>query len=121
MVDDIKVNLSSKKTEAGWMEAQNKFFLNFTPIWFNWLEWVIIIGAVQVISEKTDDLRVRLILGLSYNLLIFYMIGFFYRIEFYGIPFIKSEKKRLIVSIMLSSLLALGVFNLLSHLATQLN
>ena len=120
MVEKKKVNLSAKKTEAGWGEANDNFFLSATPIWFEWLKWILIMGAIQVIANKTQDRLVQLINGISYIFLLYYMIGFFYNIEFHGIPLIKSERKRQIISLMLSVLLFSGVYYLLTHLASQL-
>jgi hypothetical protein len=56
MVETKKVNLSAKKTEAQWSEAYDRFFLHATPVWFKWLEWMIIIGAIQVIAEQKEVL-----------------------------------------------------------------
>ena len=53
MVETKKVNLSAKKTEARMAcKAIDRFFLHATPVWFKWLEWMIIIGAIQVIAIK---------------------------------------------------------------------
>lgn len=120
MVEIKKVNLSARKTEAEWGEANDHFFLSATPIWFEWLKWIIIMGAIQVIVDKTQDRLVQLIYTTSYFLLTFYMMAFFYRFEFHGIPLIKSERVRRITSIMLSALLGSGVYYLLTHLASQL-
>ncbi len=120
MVEAKKINLSAKKTEAEWIEANDSFFLKATPVWFEWLEWIIIIGAIQVIADKTQDGFVQLINGISYFFLMFYFMGVFYNIEFHGIPFIKSEGRRRFVSTILSILLSGGTYYLLIHLAGQL-
>ena len=120
MVETKKVNLSAKKTEAQWSEAYDRFFLHATPVWFKWLEWMIIIGAIQVIADKTQDRFVQLINIISYFFLMFYFVGVFYNIEFHGIPFIKSEGRRQLVSAILSILLSTGTYYLLIHLASQL-
>jgi hypothetical protein len=120
MVETKKVNLSAEKTEAEWLKAIDRFFLHATPVLFKWLEWMIIIGAIQVIANKTQDVSVYLILFICYWFLLFYFISFFYSIEFYGIPWIKSEKRRRTLSIVLSGLLSSGVYNLLIHLASLL-
>lgn len=120
MVDRKKINLFTKKTEAEWIKAQDDFFLKATPIWFDWLKWIFIMGAIQVVADKTHDPLVRLINGSSYVLLMFYMIAYFDKIEFNGAPLIKSERRRLITSAMLSTLLGSGVYYLLLHLAGQL-
>lgn len=120
MVETKKINLSAKKTEAEWAEANDRFFLKATPVWFEWLEWIIIIGAIQVIADKTQDRFVQLIGNISYFFLMFYFLAFFYRIEFHGIPWIKSERRRQLVSTILSMLLCSGVYYLLLHLVSQL-
>ncbi|MDD5735080.1 MAG: hypothetical protein PHQ39_06370 [Methanothrix soehngenii] len=120
MVEAKKINLSAKKTEAEWIEANDSFFLKATPVWFEWLEWIIIIGAIQVIADKTQDRYVQFIRIISHFFLMFYFLAFFYHIEFHGIPWIKSEKIRGLVSIILSMLLGVGVYYLLLHLVTQL-
>ena len=86
MVESNKVNISAKKTEAGWAEANDNSFLSATPIWFDWLEWITILGIVQVVADKTQDQYVKLISSLSYAFLAFYLFAFFYRFEFVGIP-----------------------------------
>jgi hypothetical protein len=121
MVEGRKIDLSAAKTETEIQKAQDKFFLKVTPLWFDWIKWVIIIGVIQVVADKTQDISIHLILGLSYLFLMLYMVAFFYQIEFHGIPLIKSEGKRRIVSGILSGLLSMGVFYLLNHLANQLN
>lgn len=120
MVEAKKINLSAKKTEAEWIEALDNFFLKATPVWFKWLEWIIIIGAIQVIADKTQDGFVQLIGSFSYIFLFWYFVAFFYHIEFQGIPLIKSKKIRGIVSFALSVSLGTIVYNLLFHLISQL-
>jgi len=120
MVEAKKINLSAKKTEAEWAEANDRFFLKATPVWFEWLEWIIIIGAIQVIADKTQDIYVKLIGGISYAFLFFYFVAFFYRIEFHGIPLTKSEIRRRIVSFVLSVSIGMIVYHLLIHLIGQL-
>ena len=115
-----KVNLSARKTEAEWSKANDDFFLKATPIWFDWLKWIFIMGAIQVIADKTHDRSVQLIMGTSYFFFMFYMFAYFYNIEFHGIPLIKSERIRRIVSIIISMLIFSCVFYLLTHLANLL-
>jgi hypothetical protein len=96
-----------------------EFFLNATPLWFDWLKWVIIIGVIKVVADKTQDPLVQLSLGISYIFLMLYLMGFFYRIDFH-IPSIKSEGKRLIISALLSGLLSTSIFIFLNHLTDRL-
>ena len=120
MVEPKMINLSAKKTETGWIKAQDDFFLSVTPIWFDWLKWIFIMAAIQVVADRTHERLVLLILGISYLMFFFYMLAYFYNIEFHGIPLIKSERRRRIVSGILSAFLGCGVFYLLMHLTGQL-
>ncbi|VVB64522.1 Uncharacterised protein [uncultured archaeon] len=113
-----KIDISAKKTEAGWGEANDKFYLYATQLWFDWLKWMIILGAIKVVAATTRDPIVQLIESISYVFFMMYMLGFFWRFEFHGIPRINNERTRLILSLILSLLLTVGTFNVLSHLAT---
>jgi hypothetical protein len=119
MADLKRVDLGVDKTEEEWGEAMGEFFLNATPLWFDWLKWVIIIGVIKVVADKTQDPLVQLSLGISYIFLMLYLMGFFYRIDFH-IPSIKSEGKRLIISALLSGLLSTSIFIFLNHLTDRL-
>jgi len=41
------------------------------PIWFNWLRWFLMVGAVGYLAEKTNNIGLQIIYGISY-------IAFFY-------------------------------------------
>lgn len=64
-----RFDISAKKTEAGWAEANDKFFLYATPLWFEWLKWMLILGAIKVVAAATRDPIVQLIEGISYGFL----------------------------------------------------
>ena len=53
--EKIPVNISERKTEDGWMNAQDDFFLSATPIWFEWLKWMAILGVLGVIRVIADE------------------------------------------------------------------
>lgn len=120
MVDDIKVNLSTNMTEKEQIDAKSRIFLRFTPVWFNWLEWVIIIGAIQLIAVKTNDISVKLILISSYLFLYLHMMEFSLHL-FIRASFIKFGKKWILISFLLSTLVGLSTFLLLAHLIAKLN
>jgi hypothetical protein len=50
-----KINISTKKTEEGWAEANDNFFLYATPLWFKCLGWATILVAIKIISNATHD------------------------------------------------------------------
>ncbi|MDQ7785774.1 MAG: hypothetical protein RDU20_23030, partial [Desulfomonilaceae bacterium] len=51
-------------------------------------------------------LEVRILLGLSYLVLFFYMNSFFFSIQFHGVPWIKSNTGRRLISLLISGSLA---------------
>ena len=120
MVDPRKVNFEARETMPERTNPVDRFFLYATPIWFDWLTWILIIGAIQVVADKTNDIYVHAILGISYFFFFSYMFAYFYKNKINGIPFIESNKIRRIVSIILSAWISLCVFYLLSHLVNPL-
>lgn len=74
----IKINLNEKKTEAGWQEAIDSFWLNVTPKWFELLEWVIIIGAFTFLAKQTQNMILNIVSGISYFLVFFYLQSVFF-------------------------------------------
>ena len=114
-----KIDLQSKKTEFEWQQAFDRFWLDFTPKWFNWLGWVLIIGAITYLSEKTDNIYLNITKSISAFALFFYFQGFFYSFEFHGIPFVKSSKIRRGVSILISGLLIYALYVFLMKLVIE--
>ena len=41
----MKIDFREKKTEAQWQETLDDFWKRATPLWFDWLEWVLLIRA----------------------------------------------------------------------------
>lgn len=37
-----------------------------TPIWFKWLSWFLALGAIGYIAEKTDNINLKIIYGISF-------------------------------------------------------
>ena len=47
--------------------------IKITPKWFNFMEWLLIIGAISFVAKKTADSTVLIIMYASYFLLFFYI------------------------------------------------
>ena len=62
-----------------------------TPIWFNWLRWLLTLGAVGYLAEKTKNPVLQIIYGISY--IAFYM---FITTTISGILNLKIIKKQLL-------------------------
>lgn len=116
----MKINLKAEKTEYEWQKIIDKFWLIFTPNWFNWLSWVLIIGAITYLAEKSNNILLNVAEIISYLSLFHYLQAFFYSLEFHGIPFIKNEKVRRAISLLISAFLASGIFLFLSKLVFEL-
>lgn len=79
------LNFSAKKTEAQWAETLHGMAEDFAATWFKWLGWLLALGAIAFIAEKTGSGVIRGIEIISYVVLVFYFNQFFYsfRIEPY--------------------------------------
>ena len=104
-----KIDFQSKKTEFEWQQAFDNFWLDFTPKWFHWLGWVLIIGAITYLSEKSNSIYLNITKFISLFALFFYFQGFFYSFEFHGIPWVKNEKIRRVISLLISGAITYGI------------
>lgn len=116
----IKINLNEKKTEAGWQEAIDSFWLNVTPKWFELLEWVIIIGAFTFLAKQTQNMILNIVSGISYFLVFFYLQSVFFSLEIFGFPKISSERSRRIMSLTISAILSFGLWLILTKLISEI-
>lgn len=56
----MQINLKEEKTEQEWQKTFDEFWLKFTPKWFEWLGWLLIIGALNYITELSDSVILQL-------------------------------------------------------------
>jgi hypothetical protein len=103
-----------------WFEETDRYFLKATPQAFEWLKWVIILVALQVAVNKTNDAMAKYIVGLLYIYIFLYFNAFFYKLKFHELPLIKSEEIRRTISIIISGTLAYAMYYSFTHLATIL-
>jgi len=119
-VKHTKINLKVEKTEAGWQETLDSFWRKVTPEWFQWLGWVIMIGGLNFLAKETRNISLQIISGVSYVALFFYLQSIFFSLEFHGFPFIKSEQIRRVVSLIVSGILSVTLFLLLTSLVSEI-
>ena len=115
-----KIDLKTKKTETGWQKTLDNFWMKATPQWFQWLGWVLILGTFTFLAEKTQNVTLKIVAGVSYSALYLYLNSLFFSLEWYGFPLIKSERARRVVSLTVSGILALAVWFLLTNLVSQI-
>lgn len=120
--EDRVIDLAAKKTEDGWSYAIQGFFERFTPLWFQWVGWVIALGGVSYLADISGSLILKLIEFISYWLLSFYYAYYLgsLRIEpFHSWAISRSSKfKRsmaLLPFFILGMLLWLGTKGIIDH------
>ncbi|MCB4792052.1 MAG: hypothetical protein LHV68_09210 [Elusimicrobia bacterium] len=112
----IIIDFGTKKTEQGWIEILDAFALDATAIWFDWIGWILAITALQYLFQKSNNLLIGIIIGISIALLFLYFNAFFFRIEFKNLIFLKHERIKKNVSLVVSGLLAFGFWRLSIYL-----
>ena len=114
--DKIIVDFERKDTEAGWIRTIDNFAFKATPLWFNWLSWILLMGVFQYFLEKSQHILAKIVLGIivfiSATLLWCYFNAVFFRLEFRGFPFITKPKYIRIASFILSGIMAFGSWTL---------
>ena len=103
----MEINLKPSDTEQENIERFDQFILAVTPKWFNWIGWLLILGALFVLKEKADSFVVNIISGISVGLITAYFMCYFYKFTFKNIPFIKSKAKVRLASLLVSGALSL--------------
>jgi hypothetical protein len=80
--DRIRVDLSLKDTEYGWMRRWDAFFIAAAPAWFNVLGWIALLAGLQFVNAKRHHWLIQVVIALSLALMWQYFIAAFCRIEF---------------------------------------
>ena len=115
-----QINLKEKKTETEWQKAIDNFWIKAIPRWFEWLGWVLILGTFTFLAEETQNKTLKIVSIVSYFGVFFYLQSFFYTVNIYGFPHIKSEKAERFLSLIISAILSLALWFLLSNLVTEI-
>ena len=116
----MKIDFKTKISEYEWQKIIDNFWLKFTAQWFEWIGWVLIVGAITYLAEKSSNIFLKLTLTISYISLFFYFQSYFYSIEFFGVLPVKNKKSKRIISIILSSIIAILVFLFFQSLISEL-
>lgn len=89
----MKIDFNTKKIEADWQRVLDDFWMKATPRWFEWLSWVLILGAFTFLTEPTQDGVLSIVSGFSYVALFFYLQSFFS--PWISMDFLSSSRKKL--------------------------
>jgi len=116
----MKVDLNAKKTEAEWQRRIDDFWKQATPVWFQWLEWLFILGVIAYLAKETQSAVLKLVSSVSYAVLFLYLQALFFSLEFHGFPLVKSERVGRIVSLVLSAVLSVTFWLLLTRVVSEI-
>jgi len=72
MNEPKKIDLASQKMEAEWIVASDRFWLGAAPKLFEWLRWVVILGAITYVANYSDSLALKILLGFCYGTMFLY-------------------------------------------------
>jgi hypothetical protein len=93
----------------------------FTKLWFDLLEWVLIMGALWYLHSKTESTIVLVVFYASLALFAVYVpivIGRFF--QFFRFPFIKSLALTILLSMCISAAAGVGVLYLLQAVVYEI-
>ncbi len=83
-----------------------------TPAWFNWLRWFLMVGAVGYLAEKTNNIGLQIIYGVSY--IAFYMFITTTISDILNVKFIKNQLFNKIITLCIA-LIILAVTYFVLH------
>ena len=115
MNEPNEIDLAARKTEAERIVAQDRFWLVAAPKLFEWLRWVVILGAITYVANRSDSFVLKILLSISYGVMLLYFQSFFYQVKFKNLPYVKNQNVERVISIGLSTLLSLGTYLLVRH------
>ncbi len=111
MADDrIEIDLQRKETEAGWQDIVDRFGLLGAPSWFNWIGWLFALAGLTYVHETTGSLVFGVLRAISTMMMFFYFQGFFFKIDFRGLPFVRGTVAARLVSVIISGALMYGAW-----------
>lgn len=117
----MKIDFKAQKTEGMWQKAIDDFWLSATPKWFEWLGWVLILGAFTFLDKSYEIPIVSAVTRISHISLFFFLQSFFFSIEFHGVPFVKSKRIRRIISLLISGILSYSAWLFLTKLVSTIH
>lgn len=113
--DKVAIDFNRREPEAEWIVIIDRFALSFTPIWFNVLSWVLMLGALNYIYKIEHQKILGFVLAISYSLLYIYLSAQLFRLKFTGLPLTSklSNRIKLLLSLTISGLAVLLILQLI--------
>lgn len=111
-----------KKTEKEWQYSSDNFFLKFTSRWFEFMQWLIVLGILEPFAKKSP--LISLIYLLSFLSFFYFLLAKLYKIPFYkALPanLIHTERTGQLISIIIAALISIIIYFYLPHIVSILS
>jgi uncharacterized membrane protein (DUF373 family) len=115
-----KIDFGVKKNEYGWQKAVDNFWLAVTPKWFEFLNWIVLLGLFHFLSDYTKDWKIKIVYLVSNIALYFFLQSFFFNLHFEGIPFLKNKTAKRLFSLIIGAIISLGVFFFIQNIIPKI-
>lgn len=102
-----KINLLAKKTEYEWQKAFDGFLLSYIPKWYEFLNWIVLLGIFNFLTDLTKDWKIKILYIISNVGLFFYLQSYFFNIHITGTQLIKSKAAKRFFSLFIGGLISL--------------
>ena len=102
----IEIDFAHKATEAQWQQILDEFGAKAAPVWFNWLGWVLLLGAQVYLVKQVHSLLLAFTIVISVGLLYLHFHSFFYRLDFKNVPVVGRRLNKRALSLMISGVVA---------------
>ena len=94
-----------------------RIFNKLTPSWFNWFGWILILSALEFISNKTNDTIVKFTYFMSLLLIFVYLKYNLSKINFKGNFFNKHKKSKSTLEAFIAAYFTMLILQTTKHLA----
>lgn len=97
------------KQKAGLFKSDEEAWIKFTPVWFRFLEWTIIIGLFHYLAELTNYWVIKIIEYINYVAFGLYIQSILFCIDH---SYVKNKKIKRIFALLFATIAAilLGLF-----------
>jgi len=103
------------------MKWFDEFGIKFTPRWFEYLQWILILGTLHYLATELKIQQAVILLLVSLFALSLYFQGYFYNIQLEGITFIKNKKAKKLISLALGFILTVFAYLFIHTTVVQIS
>lgn len=113
----MEIDFSRKETESGWYRIMDNFGRKATPVWFNWIGWILLLGALHYLFKMSHSVILGIAIAISAWLLWLYFQAFFFGLRFKSVPLLRWVRHERLISFVLSAIMAFLFWNVAVHIA----